>query len=447
MKSEDFEHKLRSHDPAANLEMRDSAEHRALLDKAISGQPANVIPMSSWTKRRKAVSAAAAALLVVGFGGPVISGSATATPERLVFGSSAPSLSGKMADSGLRNESMTSGHYDNLGGAYTYELLGEFADLPTTAPVYKVVNIANVEARIKEIAASLGVKDLSKADYEDAWAAENFWGFTNEGGASFSYYDGSVDPWRDCYKEGQAVTSDGEFECEPIVENLPTKQEAISKTIALMEKLGISTSDLRVEVSEYGYSVDVYAVVQVNGQDSPISYFASYVSNGDLYSFGGSLTKMVELGTYDLVDANFASERANALTNRNIEAWNKEVNSSNEPGAVVSESSEDGEVSEPSEPGSEEPTLSDEPTISKDEPIGPDFEYKSIKVKVSKVELSYQSFWMKDGTSLWLPVFEFWGTTDHLNDVVSYGNVVAIVDSQIDLDSLYGIYNFYGPLI
>lgn len=460
MKSEDFEHKLRSHDPAANLEMRDPAEHRALLEQAISGQPANVIPISSWTKRRKAVSAAAAAILVVGFGGPIISGTSSATPDRLVFGQSQNNMLAEKSMPGAETRDAAMGdYYFGYWGFYHYELAADATtQVPTSAPAYKIVNIANIDQRVQMIADVLGVENLVNSEIEDGVvsnldvesAAENFYAWTYEGSGSFSYFNSGVDPWRECYKEEPTRDTEPE-ECNPIIENLYTETEAKSAAKKLLTDFGFDTSSMRFDIYQNEYSTEVYIVELLNGIDTPISFYISYVANGDLYSAGGSLTKLVEVGTYDLVDVQAALQRANELTNRTVDSWNQDVNSGIKdvsPGNTGSKGSEDGDSSEPSDPTepSVDPTRpTDEPTYI-DEPIGPLPAYEPVNVTVTKVELGYQMFWMENQNALWLPVFNFIGTAENYDEVGQIGSIVAIVDSQIDLDSLYKSMGMVTPM-
>lgn len=455
MNTEDFEHKLRSHDPAKHLEMRDTAEARALLEQAISGRPTNVIPISTWSKRRKVASAATAAILVIGFGGPIISGATSASPDRLVFGTAQENVLAEKSANDLNSRNTAMGDYSmGAWGFNHYELNPDaVVNLPTSAVAYKVVNIANVESRIKEIAKALGIESVVPIDSEDGETTfsnqgeGNFYAWTKEGLASFSFYNADSDPWRDCYKTvDKGVDSNSPEECDPQVENLLTFEESKAASKDLLAKLGFETDNLKFEISNYNYSVDVIATVQVDGIDSPTTFYLSFVSNGDLYTVSGSLTKLVAIDTYDLISVEKSIERANSITDRVVERWNKDLNSGSTevtPGNSGSKDGEDGQTSEPSDPTvpsepSAEPTRpTDEPTDI-EEPIGPVPAYEPTTVRVSKVDLGYQMFWMADQSVLWLPVVNFYGDTEYFDEIELYGTIAAIVDSQIDLDSLYG---------
>jgi hypothetical protein len=55
-------------------------------------------------------------------------------------------------------------------------------------------------------------------------------------------------------------------------------------------------------------------------------------------------------------------------------------------------------------------------------------------------------FWMNDNSVLWLPVVNFFGTTKDFAEETQYGSTVAVVDSQIDIDSLYMSMGMIGPM-
>ena len=461
MNTEDFEHKLRSHDPAANLTRRDSAEQRAIYEKALNAQPSNVISISRWSNRRKAVSAAAAALLVIGVGGPVISNSMSASPERLVFGESQTQLNGQSGGGDLRSErSKMSYDYGMMWGSYHFELSSDVvSDLPSSALAYKVVNLPNLQARIEQIAVVLGVENLStspegavtNSETTDGYA--NFYAWTETGQASFSYFDSAADPWRNCYTDEPVDDKDAAV-CEPITDNLPTKTEAIAAAKKLLVELGFETSDMRFEAYDYDYSIDVNANVQIANADSPINFYLSYVADLEIYSVGGSLTKLVEIGSYDLVTLEQAVARSNELTNRNIEIWNENYanfdggtveprvtdNSSDSSSSIGS--SDDGSVSEPSEPTDDS---SSEGEVVWEETAGPVTQFEPVSVIVTRAEIQYQMFWMQDGSVLWLPSVMFWGTSQDNQEESQYGTIIAIVDSQIDVESLYSTWGI-SPL-
>lgn len=454
MNHEEFEHKLRSSDPAAHIELRNDQEHRELLEHAMSAQPANVIPISKWTKRRKVVSVAAAALLVVGVGGPVISGSVSASPERLVFGSAQNSGLADKSESRLNSSNTSMGDYKIGGwGLYNYELNSDaVVNLPNTAIAYKVVNISNIENRVQEIADALGVSELSIIDNEDGaptystkdGVSKNFAAWLKDGLGSFNYYNFSVDPWKDCYESQTKSDSDlTTQECNPESVNLLTANEATTAAKQLLAKLGFETSSMRFEANVYETSTEVYANMQVNGFDSPITFYVSYVSNGDIYTLSGSLTRLVEVGTYDLIGAEKAVSRANEISDRTVSSWNKvlgSISKDSDSGSGTSSSNEgdSSRASEPSEVPSVDPVEpSGEPSIEPRETTEPEPIYTPSTIKVSKVELGYQMFWMQDQTVLWLPVVNFYGYSDWSDEVGMHGTIAAVVDSQIDLDSLY----------
>lgn len=456
MSTEEFEKKLRSHDPAAHLAGRESHEERALFERAINGTPANVVSISRWTNRRKAVSAAAAALLVVGFGGPIISGTASAGPDRLVFGEAQSNQASDKSLTGLESRNTAIGDYYTAMGDYyvgawgfnKYELnLDAVVNLPSNALAYKFVNVANIQAQIELIANTFGINDLVRTEDEEGFpyysdsSNGNFYAWAGEGSGSFSYYNAAADPWKDCYKvDSDPESESSPVECDPKVDNLLSPSEARIAAIKLFESLGLETENLRIDVNEYDYSTEVSAYVQVNGIDTPISYYVSYVSNGDIYVVSGSLTKLVEIGSYDLIDVAEAVERANTLTNRTVNQMNKDISddvNTVEPRVSDSDVSLEEDTTESSEPVEDSDTSTGNSGVVTDDKKSGEFVYEPVTVNVSKVDLGYQMFWMADQSVLWLPVVNFYGVTEHYDEVMLYGTIAAIVNSQIDMDSLY----------
>jgi hypothetical protein len=232
-------------------------------------------------------------------------------------------------------------------------------------------------------------------------------------------------------------------ECKPEAVNLLTANEATAAAKQLLAKLGFETSSMRFEANVYETSTEVYANMQVNGFDSPITFYVSYVSNGDVYTLSGSLTRLVEVGTYDLIGAEKAVSRANEISDRTVASWNKDLGviSKDADSSSGTSTSNDGDSSAPSEPSeepSEEPSIDPvDPSVEPRETTEPEPIYTPSTIKVSKVELGYQMFWMQDQTVLWLPVVNFYGFSDWSDEVGMYGTIAAVVDSQIDLDSLY----------
>jgi hypothetical protein len=60
---------------------------------------------------------------------------------------------------------------------------------------------------------------------------------------------------------------------------------------------------------------------------------------------------------------------------------------------------------------------------------------------VTRVELTYETFWLADGTVVWLPTYQFYGyfKGGEVDETYPIGTIVGLVDDVIDLKSLYGV--------
>ena len=62
-----------------------------------------------------------------------------------------------------------------------------------------------------------------------------------------------------------------------------------------------------------------------------------------------------------------------------------------------------------------------------------------LVIHVTRIERTMVYSYLADGRSVWLPGFEIWGWQEGNTDKTAYqmNSVVGIVDSQIDLQSLF----------
>ena len=60
---------------------------------------------------------------------------------------------------------------------------------------------------------------------------------------------------------------------------------------------------------------------------------------------------------------------------------------------------------------------------------------------MTRVELTYETFWLEDGTVVWLPTYQFFGYVEggEVDETYPIGTIVGLVDDVIDLKSLYGV--------
>lgn len=486
MNLDDFENKFRESDPAMGMSPAQAHHHDHVIEQAMSADTSHVVPISRWTTRRKAATSAAAALLVGGLLAPTISGSMVAGgPERLVFnaaafnaaaqgtgaGNQAPTADGKM--SGM---SMMPYWYYNM----KYVADGSFSSNTSTANGYEVVTMANAADVIKKIASSLGVAGLTYDDSMKSWvngtdraALIQFYGSDASAGTSagsFNYYNQQLDPWFKCYN-GSDVKGGGATEpgspsapepqpaCTPdIPTNLPTNAEAEQLVRQWLNKWGLETTNLKFDIySGDGtdrYSVSVGATVIVDGFASPISTWFNFVGDGKIQSVGGSLLELKNIGVYDLIAPNAVIDRLvamNAAQQAAYEKWAAENNMGT--GSVTPVPATDTPIAvDPTATSASggsgstgTATAQPAPSATSVGPIDPNPVPTEMVIHVTRIERTMVSAYLADGRFVWLPGFELWGYQEGSSDKTAYqmNSVVGIVDSQIDLQSLYN----WGPMV
>jgi hypothetical protein len=444
MSTEDFEAKFKASDPAHSLENLSADQKVEIVTRALAADAPNVTPISTWTRKKKALSGAAAAVLIGGLIAPSFTGSMVAD-NRLVFSASsglsssaAPEADSRMGS--LANDKMSAIYRVN----YSFVAGPELRNITQSADAYGLKAPVGFESAIDRLATffNLGTPKLNEEwrSYqslsEDNLASFDAW--STESGAYFSYYNQKVSAYFNCYgKERvampQSETSDSSSgsaggstdseapvevnECQPIVpKNLPSDAEAIAATEELMQVAGVDSNEYTLKAERWDdagsvYSVQVSALLKVGGVNSPITWWLSFGDNGAIESVSGALSSLESRGTFDLITAAEAIDRANTVNDRRNELWGY-------PGEVMPM---DGDKA------------------ATDALVGGPEELAEIVVTVTRIELSLEYAVLEDGEVVWLPSYVFYGYTDEDSSVTPYpyGSIVAIVDSQIDLESLY----------
>ena len=95
--------------------------------------------------------------------------------------------------------------------------------------------------------------------------------------------------------------------------------------------------------------------------------------------------------------------------------------------------------------GSGAATAAPAPSATSVGPVDPNPAPTEMVIHVTRVERTMVSAYLADGRYVWLPGFEIWGYQEGTTDKTSYqmNSVVGIVESQIDLQSLYN----WGPMV
>jgi hypothetical protein len=442
MKPEDFESEMRNADPAKGLAKLSEAELQTIAVSSIAAAPSK----SAKTTKvgRGLIAAAVAALIAV----PALNGAMTADgPPVLRLGAASEGMNSNadQRSSGLEAESKLSMSY--FFGAYKFELADGVSIGSSTGTGYTIVPRPDAENVIQKLANYFDISELTydKANkswsnnHDGDWNQPAVWGYVDGAWASFSYNNPDLDPWNKCYTTlEQPISSEDtvtEVECEPKpATNLPTDSEATDISTNLLEVIGIDLAGFEATVDSSEYNT----WVSFNNPDASYAYYSVTLGdNGAVSGVYGSLTELSPLGEYDLIDSAAAIERANAQSDRYIkqmedgDAYGPEVMLKDESNASEPRT-KDGDSTEPN-PGDD---TGYEPPV---------FEIKTVVV--TEIELVWSMNYASDGSALWLPTYNFYGYVKGEGNKVSeypMHNMIAIVDSQIDLDSFWSFGIGYG---
>lgn len=470
MKPEDFDAEMRAADPAADLGKLNAEAKADLLDHATVEAPLNELASR---RRRRGVTAGVAAALVIGITASM-NGAMTASdaPQRLVFGQSASGVNGLAAESDRSSLDQKMSGLSYWGGGWNaiFESAGNLNG-GGSATGYKIVLRDDYKQIVNAVAADFG---LGKPEWttQDGWTSasvvddstgQSMSANLQESSGDFGYYNQLLNPWYQCEAvwtendKGEAVT-DG---CEPEVPtNLPSDSKATALFLSALESWGIETEGLTVDVmgNDEGNPYSVYATAQLfqDGFASPISYSMEFGENGEIMAAWGSLSELEAIGEFDLISGEEAVDRANAQNEYQRAAYEKMMEENGDmvaevqpevasDVAVASEDSavagSDWQASDPSEPVAiDEPVASDEP-VAISEPMPA---VDSVTYVVTSVKQAMNVYYLADGQMVWLPTFTLVGydKAGSAKDSFEVNSVIAIVESQIDIESLWN--GWYG---
>jgi hypothetical protein len=453
MNIEDFEARFKKQDPASALDANLTPSQ--IANQAMDREVGNVVPIATWSRKRKAISAVAAGLLFVGVSGPLMSGAMTASgPERFVFGSSP--ISSESTRLGSSDALVNSDMKIGLPFMYSYYIFESdiaLSNQATSAMTYDVVARDDAEQVGRDLARSMGISKLSTSDYDEntlLFESDNkyFAIYLSDSFTSVSYSDYTNDPWRDCYVEkenpdGSTTSSDSGSvqECQPKAENLPSQAEAKRLATQLFSSIGIDSSDFKFEIWTDQAFVSVTATEYLNGHMTPVSWNVTYTSNSEISWLYASLTELQELDEYGVISEAAALKRINELNTSRIDAFDMpapkvqpETKGSNDTSTTENPSDSGSASSEPN------PGVTDKPVETSEPVVDPTYTFEPQVVHVTRVELTYETFWLADGSVVWLPTYQFYGYIDgtDVDETYPLGTIVALVDDAIDLESLYG---------
>ncbi|MFM7263630.1 MAG: hypothetical protein ACKO1X_07790 [Acidimicrobiales bacterium] len=181
--------------------------------------------------------------------------------------------------------------------------------------------------------------------------------------------------------------------------NLPTKNAAREKGLALLAKLGVDTSSeaLSVNVLADDWSVSVHATALHDGEMSwARSWYVGYGSNSRLTDASGSMVTLEQADSYPVIDPVAAVKRLNeGLGLTGVTGW----------GAASREIAVDSAAPASDTPGGEPPA--------------------PVEIALVSARISYVDWSLADGTQMLLPA---WALADADGNEVK---VVAVADKYI----------------
>lgn len=479
--NENFEDQMRELDPAAGLEPLSADEKHSMAQGARNADPV-VVPLRRRSNARW-ISAAAVAALALAI--PLSQQAANQSTSPLLELSAANSVDGnRQTASG--DMSATAGKIGLGGGGYAASIaylgvdslvaVGDLGAFPATATSYKLVPMSNAEQIADAMRKYFGLPAFKQTDYNGDGASlesteqSDLAPYNYAQQLSYSTWPGSVwlnysspanDPWAPCQKywamsettgkpvnvpevaagDDSVVTSDtpGQPTCTPANPGVrPSEDEAKTAAKSMFEAFGLDLAGY-----EWTFYTDDYtttaqitkpmpmplegeaAAASVDSARSWSPMFWSVQFNSDLKPvyINGSPMELVAAGDVDLITPAQAIDRYNSVKQRQKdEAAKAQAEASADPSSGASTEGNPGSA-DASEPG-----LAPEPVPTNTEPV---------VGKVKGVSLVLAQFSGKDGTQFWVPTYQFTGDAGTDPVFPLWASMVAVVDSQIDVDALY----------
>lgn len=433
MNLEEFEKGLAGSDAAARAAAMTDADKAALANTAMESAPADIVPLSAWTSRRKWTTSAAA-VVVVGLAATSMNGAMVADrgPRLELTAGGNSALAGDQALGGLESKKSMYGGW--LAG-YNFIADGTFSDEAQVGTAYKMVGWTDFEARFNQVGASFGMNKATFDKANNLWAAEdsdnkdiflNAW-LDESGFGGFQYIDNKILGY-DC----TVISSEtGAEDCtiEP-TKNLPTRAAAETKFRSLLAAWNVSLDDLKFETYIDQYAVTIIATKYVEGAASPLTWSVTFAEDARIQYANGTMGDLVALGEYDLISPADAIKRANEISVKQQAAWAETETdmASYTKGVLAVPASDGGPTSDPSD-GTENPEPIEEPYLTRGS-------YEPVDMYITDIKRGMQMAWLADGTQLWVPTYEFFGHEKGGNTMEwPVGSTIAIVASQFDLDA------------
>lgn len=200
------------------------------------------------------------------------------------------------------------------------------SDEPGSGQVYKLARTSTPEEVLTNVAKVFEVSGSIKKypDFAEGnpgyffGQSDDPWGYDAKnpvislwwlGTASWNFSNPIAFPDSVCEETDKAGNCVAYQEFQPTPELLPTEAEAVAKALEVFNATGlqVSSTDIRVEISEWG--VNASASMYVGGQPTNLEWYLGWSSTGLISYAGGHSVKAESMGDFDTISALAAVDR------------------------------------------------------------------------------------------------------------------------------------------
>ena len=321
---------------------------------------------------------------------------------------------------------------------YNYVAGENLSDATSKAHVYKVELAGDANSLLKKLASVFGVEgEITKQSIDMGPDAKGYDFFTVgeqdgkaktlnlswTGSGSWWFSDPAAYPQSQC--TDWAESEDGQKYCSIYAEQkstpelVPTKAEAMTEAIRIFKSLGFNVQPTQVRVQSDEWGAWASASVQLNGEDTPIEWSASWSSNGKLSSVSGHSMKFVDKGEFKTISAKDAVSRLSDWRYNGSLAGSQYDKYFVQPLSAYGTPTTKGGATD----------LAVEPEVSIDQPVEPIAEPSptTVTVVVEKATEVHVMIWDSNGTNWLVPGYIMSSSQGAISSVYSLEDgVVAL---------------------
>ena len=208
---------------------------------------------------------------------------------------------------------------------YDFQVAGALSEFGGPGPAYVIEPAEPTTDQLNLLAAAFGIADPFEEQSPD-FGGGLLAGPTDGTSSMISVMDDVMSTWsyspawadsvlESCVTPVDEGTGEVSSACAPTgpPENVPSKDEARQMFDALVDELGVDSSNLAVEIVGDEWGVTVTGYLKIAGVRSPFAWSATYGENGSVASAFGVLNDSVsELGDYPRLTTEQALDRLRA---------------------------------------------------------------------------------------------------------------------------------------